>query len=171
MLKPIWNGNLLKVKYAFFISLACCITFNSKSQENTVDADSLIEFSKTQLGTNYCYASKEPGKGFDCSGFVYFVFEHFNIKVPRSSREYVSYGTTVPLDSAKKGDVIVFTGTNAKNRRPGHVGIVINNENGLVTFIHSSSGKKKGVIISDFDESPYYRNRFIKIVRIKEVIK
>lgn len=134
-----------------------------------LSADSLIAFAKTQLGTNYCYATSDPEKGFDCSGFVYFVFAHYKIKVPRSSKEYTRFGKTVPLDSAKAGDVIVFTGTNAKKRGPGHVGIIISCMNGTPTFIHSSSGKKKGVIISDFNESPYYKKRFIKIVRVAEL--
>ncbi len=143
----------------------------SKGLENdSIKADSLIAFAKTQLGTNYCYANASPYDGFDCSGFVYFVFSHYNVKVPRSSKEYKHYGKKIPLDSAKTGDVIVFTGTNAKYRSPGHVGIVISTKDGIPTFIHSSSGKKKGVIVSDFLESPYYKKRFIKIVRVNAII-
>ena len=141
----------------------------SSIPKDSINADSLIAFAKTQLGTNYCYANASPEKGFDCSGFVYFVFSHFDVKVPRSSKEFKNFGKTILLDSAKKGDVIVFTGTNSKKRSPGHVGIVISNENGIPTFIHSSSGKKKGVIISDFHESPYYKKRFIKIVRVVDL--
>ncbi len=133
---------------------------------DSVRADTLVALAKTQLGKNYCYAVSDPEKGFDCSGFVYYVFKCFNIEVPRSSKLYKNYGKKIPIDSARAGDVIVFTGTNAKRRSPGHVGIVLSCENGVPTFIHSSSGKKKGVIISDFNESPYYKKRFIKIVRV-----
>ncbi|MBK6523829.1 MAG: C40 family peptidase [Sphingobacteriaceae bacterium] len=120
------------------------------------------------MGKNYCYAVADPEKGFDCSGFVYFVFHSFKIEVPRSSKLYKNYGQKIPLDSARAGDVIVFTGTNAKNVVRA-MGIIISCENGIPTFIHSSSGKKKGVIISDFNESPYYKKRFIKIVRVAVV--
>jgi murein DD-endopeptidase / murein LD-carboxypeptidase len=140
-----------------------------QSPKDSVRADTLIALAKTQLGKNYCYAVSDPDKGFDCSGFVYFVFQSFKISVPRSSKEYKNYGKKIPIDSARAGDVIVFTGTNAKKRGPGHVGIVIKCENGIPTFIHSSSGKKKGVIVSDFNESPYYKKRFIKIVRVAVV--
>lgn len=157
-------------KWRFLLYLNIFVTA-CFSQNLEVSSDSLLTFAKTQLGTNYCYASKSPDKGFDCSGFVYFVFQHFNVQVPRSSREFSNFGVSIPIDSACAGDVIVFTGTNATNRRPGHVGIIVSNENGIVSFIHSSSGKKKGVIISDFDESPYYRKRFIKVVRIKEIAR
>lgn len=157
--------------YALVLLVIALFTGKVCAQNDSIQADSLISFSKQYLGTRYCYSNCTPSKGFDCSGFVYFVFNHFNINVPRSSKEYKNFGVKLPLDSAKKGDVIVFTGTNAKNRSPGHVGIVIDMKDGEPVFIHSSSGKKKGVIISDFNESPYYRKRFIKIVRIKEVIR
>lgn len=139
-------------------------------RKDSIQVDSLIAFGKSFLGTKYKYASMSPQKGFDCSGFVYYVFSKFKVMVPRSSKEYKHYGKTVPLDSAKAGDVIVFTGTNARYRGAGHVGIVVSNNNGVPVFIHSSSGKKKGVIISDFLESPYYKKRFIKVVRVNAVI-
>jgi len=159
----------LKLHILFFLVLYGQLNFSigiCGIHKDSVNIDSLIAFAKTQLGTNYCYANASPEKGFDCSGFVYFVFAHFNIKVPRSSKEFAHFGKTIPIDLARKGDVIVFTGTNSKKRGPGHVGIIISNENAIPVFIHSSSGKKKGVIISDFKESPYYKKRFIKIVRV-----
>lgn len=74
------------------------------------------------------------------------------------------------MDSAQVGDVIVFTGTNARNRNPGHVGIVISKKGEELKFIHSSSGKKHGgVVISSFTESPYYLKRYLKVVRIVPV--
>ncbi len=138
------------------------------SQE--VTADSLISFAKQQQGTKYCYGSCSPKPGFDCSGFVYYVFGHFNIKVPRASLDYEKQGRIIQIDSARKGDIIVFTGTKPKNRKPGHVGIVISDPGGNLKFIHSSSGKKaNGIIITDYSSSAYYKSRFIKIVRVKAI--
>lgn len=123
-----------------------------------------------QLGIDYKYASCNPKVGFDCSGFVYYVFYHFNVKVPRSSIDFGNTGKTIRPDSAKIGDVIVFTGTNPENRLPGHVGIVISKQGEELMFIHSSSNKKKsGVKISTYKESPYYKIRFLKIVRVTQV--
>ncbi|MCE3228891.1 MAG: hydrolase [Bacteroidetes bacterium] len=146
-------------------SLAC-----ASQKDPKVPADSIIAFAKKFVGTKYTYANCEPNKGFDCSGFVYYVFNHFGIKVPRSSIDYTKFGRKISLDSCKKGDVIVFTGTKPKNRRPGHVGIILSEQGEDVQFIHSSSGKKhKGVVISNYSESPYYKSRFIKVVRLEEV--
>ncbi len=135
-----------------------------------VPADSLIKFSKQHLGTRYHYANCTPAEGFDCSGFVYFVFSHFNIKVPRSSSDYANFGKSVPMDSARVGDVIVFTGTDAKRRKPGHVGVVISKPGEELLFIHSSSDKRNsGIKISNYTASPNYKKRFLKIVRVAVV--
>lgn len=147
-------------------SSANCFFVN---QNDPINPDTLILFSKQFLEVKYKYSSCNPKIGFDCSGFVYFVFNYFHIKVPRSSIDFGNIGKIVSKDSAKIGDVIVFTGTNAKNRHPGHVGIVISTKGSELTFIHSSSNKKKpGVRISNFKDSPYYEKRFLKIVRVAE---
>lgn len=137
-----------------------------------VNADSLIHYARTQLGTKYKYTGTSPKTGFDCSGFVKYVFSHFEIDVPRASMDYEKKGRTISLDSALKGDVIVFTGTNASIRKPGHVGIITRSENGEIFFIHSSSGKMHGgVIETHYNISPNYKKRYIKTVRLNEVIQ
>lgn len=160
--------------YTIFILIVFSFTVKAKCfvfiPKDSLNSDSLVFFSKKYIGTHYKYASINPSKGFDCSGFVYYVFHHFNIKVPRSSIDYGTIGKAINPDSAKIGDVIVFTGTNSKNRTPGHVGIVISNMGEELQFIHSSSNKKhSGVKISSYKESPYYEKRFLKIVRIIKV--
>lgn len=139
-------------------------------EKNTVHADTLLEFAKKHIGTKYRYAECSPKTGFDCSGFVYYVFGHFNIKVPRASMDYENAGKKIHIDSCRKGDVIVFTGTNIKNRAPGHVGIIVSNGTDGVVFIHSSSGHNYvGVILTNFTKSEYYQKRFIKVVRLDVV--
>ena len=43
----------------------------------------ILAFAKNLIGIPYLYASTDPAKGFDCSGFITYVFNHFNIAVPR----------------------------------------------------------------------------------------
>lgn len=153
-------------KILFIVIFPLCLC----AQPNEVLADSIIAYAKQFQGTKYCYGSCTPKTGFDCSGFVYHVFEHFNIKVPRASLDYEKQGRKIKLDSARKGDVIVFTGTKPKNRKPGHVGIVVSGQGEELKFIHSSSGKKaNGIIITNYTTSPYYQSRFIKVVRVAGV--
>jgi cell wall-associated NlpC family hydrolase len=124
----------------------------------------VVEFAKTLIGIPYRYASTDPKIGFDCSGFITYVFNHFNIIVPRSSIDFTNVGKEVSPQAAKAGDLILFTGTDSTERFVGHMGLVISNENGQLNFIHSSSGKKNGVIITPL--SDYYKSRYMKTVRI-----
>ena len=125
----------------------------------------VVTFANTLMGTPYRYGSIDPLVGFDCSGFITYVFSHFKIKVPRSSVDFTNVGKQVEVAEAKPGDIILFTGTNPSERTVGHMGIinqVINNED--VEFIHSSSGKAYGVTLSSL--SPSYKLRFVKVIRI-----
>lgn len=127
--------------------------------------DSIVSFAKTFLGTDYKYGSASPKNGFDCSGFTWFVFNHFGYTVPRSAKDYKKFGKEVPINQARKGDIIVFRGTQVGDKSAGHVGIVISNPGEPLQFIHASSSKKHhGVVITDYNSSAYPK-RFIKIVR------
>ena len=70
----------------------------------------------------------------------------------------------VKPDEAMPGDLILFTGQNAIRRVVGHMGIVTDNPDGHVAFIHSSSGHKRGVHISELQD--YYKTHLVKIIRI-----
>lgn len=126
----------------------------------------IVDFAKTLMGTPYLYGSTDPAQGFDCSGFITYVFNHFNFKVPRSSVEFTNRGQEVPASSAQPGDLILFTGTDSAVRVVGHMGIVIErNSAGELQFIHSSSGKANGVTISPL--KGYYEGRFMKVISVK----
>jgi cell wall-associated NlpC family hydrolase len=129
-----------------------------KDQETT-STSRIIEFAKSMA------ASSSPSRGFDCSGFVNYVFSNFGFKVPRSSRDFAASGDAVKLEDAKIGDVILFTGTNSRSRRPGHVGIVYSIDGEEIKFIHSSSGSARGVTITSLNEG-FYKKRFLKVISI-----
>lgn len=124
----------------------------------------LSEFAKTLIGVPYLYASTDPAKGFDCSGFISYVFNHFNISVPRSSIDFTDVGKEIFLDNAATGDLILFTGTDSTIRIVGHMGIVESNNAGKLFFIHATSGKAKGVVVTEFGN--YYKSRFVKVIRL-----
>lgn len=130
----------------------------------TIDREELISFAKKYLGTPYRYASSNPMKGFDCSGFVNFVFNNFHISLPRSSREFKSMGKDLKPEEFKAGDVVVFYSFRNK-ARIGHVGI-ISEANGLQSkFIHSASGQKRGIVISELGEG-LYAKRFFRCINV-----
>ena len=129
-----------------------------------VQPDSLVAFAKTLIGVPYLYACTDPQKGFDCSGFVTYVFNHFNIAVPRSSVDFTHLGKEINIEKARPGDLILFTGTDSSDLIVGHMGIVENTKDDTLWFIHSTSGKAKGVVISPLGD--YYKKRFVKVIRV-----
>jgi cell wall-associated NlpC family hydrolase len=129
-----------------------------------VVADSVVDFAKKLIGIKYKFGSSIKKQGFDCSGFITYVFNHFKIQVPRISKDFTNAGTPVFLDESKPGDLILFTGTDTNGWVVGHMGIITQNENGRLQFIHSASGKSIGVIISGM--SKYFETRLVKVIRV-----
>ena len=129
--------------------------------------DSLIRFALRQLGSPYLYAGMSPVSGFDCSGFVSYVFGHFGVPTPHSTALLIEVGQPVPRAEARPGDIVVFTGTAATSTTPGHAGIVISalGETPL-RFVHASSAARaSGVKISQVEGSGYER-RFMQVRRV-----
>ena len=133
-------------------------------ETGTTSPAEILQFAKTLIGTPYLYASTDPAKGFDCSGFITYVFNHFTIAVPRSSVDFTHIGKEVDYKNAGTGDLILFTGTDSTIKIVGHMGIIESNKNDSLRFIHSTSGKAKGVVITPFEK--YYKSRFVKVVRV-----
>ena len=162
-------GLILKnvVKTLILITLTFLACSRMHAQEDLLSKkDSIISFSYKYLGTPCKYAGTGR-KGFDCSGFVYYVLTHHQVDVPRTSRDMGTIGREIPMDSARAGDIILFKGTNANSKVIGHAGLVTWCDGKDVQFIHSSSNKKRGgVILSCFSDSPYYKKRFVKVVRV-----
>jgi cell wall-associated NlpC family hydrolase len=153
------NDTLL-VPYPEPATLAPAATIDTKD----VSPIEILDFARSLIGTPYLFASTDPAKGFDCSGFVTYVFNHFNIRVPRSSVEFTNVGNEVDLDRAEPGDLILFTGTDSTTRIVGHMGIIEGRRNDSLYFIHSSSGKANGVVITPMGK--YYFGRFVKVIRV-----
>lgn len=162
----------------FFIFLSAVILFSSfnlkKNERATVvqnpknqteiNRDSIIVFAKKHLGIRYLYASSNPKKGFDCSGFVSYVFEKYGLSLPRSSSGYKNIGKTLKPEDFKVGDILVFYGY--KDRTIiGHLGIICEANGMKSKFIHASSGKAQQVTITALD-TEHYTKRFYKCVDV-----
>jgi cell wall-associated NlpC family hydrolase len=130
----------------------------------TITPEQIVSFAETLIGVPYKYASTDPKQGFDCSGFITYVFNHFDINVPRSSVDFTNVQHEVPVAEAKPGDLILFTGTDSTIRVVGHMGIVVYNGRDGLLFIHSNSGKAHGVTITPLND--YYKGRFVKVIRV-----
>lgn len=113
------------------------------------------------FGTRYRSGGQTPA-GFDCSGFVRFMFgKVFNMELPRSSREMAAIGNKVSKQDLQPGDLVFFQ---TAGRQINHVGIFIGND----TFVHSSLTKG---ITEDQLKHNYYAKRFAGAVRLFEPSK
>jgi peptidoglycan endopeptidase LytE len=126
--------------------------------KNPEERNLFVKVVKTFLGVPYKLGGSTL-RGIDCSAFVKKIYEIFNIQLPRTTREQLSIGKKVEKDQLEEGDLVFFKrrGNNA------HVGIYI----GGNQFIHASS-RNKEVKIDQLD-IPYFNNRFMKGVRVKEL--
>lgn len=131
-----------------------------------IKADSIIETAKSQLGVPYKWATCSPNVSFDCSGFTSYVYASNKVENSRSSKLYANLGENIAIEDARKGDCILFAGTQPGSKTIGHVGIITeNNENGI-QFIHcSSSSNHFGVVITNYYESGYPK-RFLEVRRM-----
>ena len=166
------SKNLNFLKFRTFIALSLLVLgnvaygslkTNAFSLQNNVSLrDKIVSYGMGLLGTPYVTAGHSK-KGFDCSGFVYFVFNYFEIKVPRSSSQFKNFGKEIPISDVRKGDVLLFL--SPTSNAIGHLGIVTNPKGMESDFIHSSSGREMKVIVTSL-KKPGYLRRFVKAIRI-----
>jgi cell wall-associated NlpC family hydrolase len=120
----------------------------------------IIDSAKVYVGTPYHYGGMSE-KGIDCSALIYRAYQKNDLSVPRTSIAQSELGEKVKPKKADIGDLIFFRTT--RRKRISHVGMVVENYNGDIKFIHASSSK--GVMISSLEES-YFKKRFVKIKRL-----
>lgn len=124
---------------------------------------SILDRAFELIGTPYRFGGRSEKTGFDCSGFVGYLFrEEAGINLPRSTREMITMD--VPLvskDDLKPGDLIFFN--NRGRGRVSHAGIYI----GDGQFIHSASRRGGGVRVDNLDDS-YWRLSFMEAKRVLE---
>ncbi len=122
--------------------------------------DEIIETAKTFIGTKYVWAANGPDC-FDCSGFTKYVYKKNGITIPRYSGHQAKVGIKVSFNELQKGDLVFFDTEHKFRGKVNHVGIYIGNNK----FIHASSAKKK-VVITSFNEKPFYKRRFLRGERV-----
>lgn len=124
-----------------------------------IDKQKLLEDAKYFKGGKYVWGGTTP-EGFDCSGYVQYLYKKHNINLPRTAWAQSKEGQVVERDKLKKGDLVFFLTDKKRGIPITHVGIYIGNGN----FIHAAS-KNKGIIISPLTHGSY-ANTFVSARRV-----
>lgn len=137
------------------VSIAAVESKDSKESNDTAKDTSdlgqqIVEYSKKFLGVKYVWGGASP-KGFDCSGLVKYVYNHFGINVNRVAADQAKQGEKVAKGELKPGDLVFFD-TDGGMNYINHVGIYA----GDGKFVEASSGRSR-VIVMDMDNGFYSR--------------
>lgn len=111
-------------------------------------------------GAPYRNGGDTPATGFDCSGFVHYVYFTQGIELPRTAAAMARALPRIPLDDMRPGDLVFF---NTSGRPHSHVGLYLGGER----FIHAPSRRTGHVRISDL-RLPYWHKRLDGVRRPRE---
>lgn len=134
--------------FSLALSLACVSLCAGDVRENILDT------ARKHIGDRYHYGGMSTS-GFDCSGFVQYVYHENGINLPRSTVEQFEKGKKIDLNDAKPGDLVFFK---IYRNRISHVGIFISKSR----FIHAPSwGKRVGYADMNLE---YWQKSFVGAV-------
>jgi len=128
----------------------------------TASATAVITTGDGYLGTRYTYGGSTPQSGFDCSGFVQFVYSRNGVTLPRTSRQQATAGKSLAakLDGLRAGDLLFFS---QSGDGVDHVAIYAGNDR----ILHSTSSGG-GVRYDDLDtpRGKWFRDRLVAARRV-----
>jgi cell wall-associated NlpC family hydrolase len=130
-----WQGGLI-----FLFLIAClsagCALFRAEPRVSPQLRKDIVSIALQYRDSPYRRQGRTPG-GFDCSGFVQFVFQQAGIEIPRTSKGQYKAGEAVDRSELKRGDLVFFVrwGWLKFFLPPSHVGIYI----GASRFVHAPS--------------------------------
>jgi hypothetical protein len=123
------------------------------------DKTNILLNAKKYLGGKYVWGGTLPN-GFDCSGYVQYVYKKEGVQLPRTAFQQSKVGKDVTWQTLQEGDLLFFLTDKSRNIPVTHVGLYLGEDK----FIHAASSKK-GIIISSLSKSRYAK-LFVKATRI-----
>ncbi|CQR46644.1 Peptidoglycan endopeptidase LytF precursor [Paraliobacillus sp. PM-2] len=120
----------------------------------SVNSSELAKTAKQYIGVSYTWGGSSPS-GFDCSGYINYVFNQLHVTIPRTVSDI--WNMAQPVKSLSIGDLVFFE---TYKKGPSHMGIYLGNKQ----FIHAS--ESQGVQISAMNMD-YWQQRYLGAKRIK----
>lgn len=113
----------------------------------------MVDLAKSLSGLPYRYGGEEID-GFDCSGFVYYVYDSYGIKLPRTAKKQAKMKERIKLRRAKPADILAF-----RLKRRWHTAIYIGNN----AFIHAPNRRTR-VRVERLNK--FWKRRLKYVIRI-----
>ncbi|MFJ5563942.1 C40 family peptidase [Lysinibacillus xylanilyticus] len=147
-----WNNlSTTSIRIGQKININAPLVSASKPKPTT----NLVQIAKRQLGVKYTFGGNKPSTGFDCSGYVSYVFNNAGISTARKSAAGF-YNTAKKVKSPQVGDLVFFS--NTYKAGISHVGIYLGNNQMI-------SASDSGVTIANINSS-YWKKHFTGYGRI-----
>jgi cell wall-associated NlpC family hydrolase len=137
--------------------VVCCVCAAVLSGASVASAapdpgTQVADLAQQYVGSPYRWGGFSPA-GFDCTGFVMWVFSQFGVSLPHNEAGQLSSGERISADDLQPGDVLVFA--NTYRRGLSHVGIYL----GDGRFVHAAD-ESHGVLVSSLWDG-YWEVRFV----------
>ena len=128
----------------------------------TASGTAVLSTGDSYLGTRYLYGGSSPQNGFDCSGFVQYIYRQTGVTLPRTSRQQATAGRSLStkLDGVRAGDLLFFS---QNGNGIDHVAIYAGNDR----ILHSSSSGG-GVRYDDLTtpRGKWFTDRIVAVRRV-----
>ncbi len=121
---------------------------DSVVNDSSFNVMNVIADASDLIGVRYVWGGNSPQQGFDCSGFIVYVYNKSNVQLPRTVAQM--WNTLKPVSQPQVGDIVVYNTTGG----PSHAGIYIGNNK----FIQA--GSSTGVVISDMNTN-YWSSKYM----------
>ncbi|MEE3342461.1 MAG: C40 family peptidase [Bacilli bacterium] len=162
------NGNVSEKKFTVDVvekeePIAEEVTYEQPNYNNnaqaTVDTSSVVSAAQSFLGYRYTSGGASPATGFDCSGFVYYIYGLFGKRLERTTTGLMYNGVGVSKDSMQPGDIILWDTSFGNN--PTHAAIYI----GGGMMIHAANSND-GVRLDNVSGWERYAGRIVSVRRV-----
>ena len=145
--------------FSLTVVLAAGTFAGNTEAASTVASNQIVSSAKNLIGTKYLYGGTTKA-GFDCSGYLGYVYRQNGVSLPRTTAGMYSTGKSVSKSNLAVGDLVFF---NTSGKGVSHAGMYI----GSGQFIHASTSK--GVRIDKLNDPYYWGKKYIGAKRVANV--
>ncbi len=153
------QGNTSEKTYTISVQRRYTYAYTNRKVNATVDTSSVVAAAYSLLGYNYVGGGTSPQTGFDCTGFVYYIYSLFGKQVGRSTSNIVYSGTGVSQNNMEPGDIIVWS--TRYDNYPTHAALYVGNGN----MIHAAN-YQDGVILSSVSQWASWGAHIVAVRRV-----